>query len=620
MSNEPGSTFACRLEDGGFAACASPKSYPSLPDGGHKFTVRTTDGAGNTSQDVVYVWTIDTVAPATTIGQKPSLLSNVSSPVFTFSAEAGSSFSCKLDTGAFAACTSPKPLSSLADGAHTFAVKATDAAGNTGADATFVWTIDTAAPTAAINQKPASPINDTTPTFAFTSETGALFTCTLDGVAAPCSSPKTYPPLADGSHTFAVKATDAAGNTGPQVTHTWTIDTQAPTAQITGKPADPSNVKSPTLSFVAGEPATFVCKLDDASFSTCSSPRLYTNLPDGSRTFSVRPTDTAGNTGAVVTYSWMIDTVAPAAQITGKPGDFSNDTTPTFVFAAGEVSTFQCKLDGLAFAACASPQNYSTLAQGSHTFRVKANDAAGNPGPETTYTWTIDTALPVATITAKPSDPSKSQSPSFSFISSEPGPFECRLDAEPFVTCASPKDYLGLSDGNHTFVVRAIDRAGNPSADKSHTWTLDATAPTTQIATKPVNPSNLSSPSFTFTGGPAVDLRVQAGRRARLRFLPVSQGVRRPRGRAPIPSRSGRSIPPATRVPPRATAGRSTPSPRSRSSPTSRPTRATAVRPASASPRRNRTGCSASWTPPSSRRARRLSRTATSWTGSMSSR
>ena len=53
----------------------------------------------------------------------------------------------------------------------------------------------------------------------------------------------------------------------------------------------------------------------------------------------------------------------------------------------------------------------------------------------------------------------------FSFSSSEPNStFECNLDSGSWDPCTSPKSYSGLANGEHTFSVRAIDRAGNVDA------------------------------------------------------------------------------------------------------------------------------------------------------------
>ena len=78
--------------------------------------------------------------------------------------------------------------------------------------------------------------------------------------------------LADGLHTFTVKATDPAGNTA-QASRAWTVDTTPPTVEITGgKPGDPTNSKSVTFTFTTTE-STMECKLDSGAFATCTSPR-----------------------------------------------------------------------------------------------------------------------------------------------------------------------------------------------------------------------------------------------------------------------------------------------------------------------------------------------------------
>jgi hypothetical protein len=49
---------------------------------------------------------------------------------FTFSADEPASFTCSLDGAAYASCDSPTSYSDLSPGWHTFAVRATDSAGN----------------------------------------------------------------------------------------------------------------------------------------------------------------------------------------------------------------------------------------------------------------------------------------------------------------------------------------------------------------------------------------------------------------------------------------------------------------------------------------------------------
>jgi hypothetical protein len=102
----------------------------------------------------------------------------------------------------------------------------------------------------------------------------------------------------------------------------------------------------------------------------------------------VRATDAAGNTDTTpAVRSFTVDTQAPNTTVTSGPSGNTTDRTPTFRFGSSEPTgaTFQCRLDAATFSACSSPKTYSTLAFGSHTFRVRAIDAAGNidPSPAT---------------------------------------------------------------------------------------------------------------------------------------------------------------------------------------------------------------------------------------------
>jgi hypothetical protein len=141
-SNKPNSTLECKLDGAEFSGCTSPQLYFGLDDGAHTFSVQATS-LGNTGPATEYTWTVDTVAPDTTITSTPPAASNSASASFTFaSSEVGSTFSCGLDAGGFAPCASPKNYAGLGDGAHTFRVQAVDAAGNVDTSpASYSWQI-----------------------------------------------------------------------------------------------------------------------------------------------------------------------------------------------------------------------------------------------------------------------------------------------------------------------------------------------------------------------------------------------------------------------------------------------------------------------------------------------
>ncbi len=410
-----GTTFECTLDAGPWAACTSPMTLTGLVDGDHTFAVRgTADGFTDTTPAEL-TWTVtgapaDTEPPETVIDTGPPSVTTSTTATFTFSSpDPGAGYECRLDTAAFSACTSPLALTTVIEGEHVLEVRALDAAGNTDpTPASHTWTVD-GPPEATVTSGPADLTESTTATFAFTSdEPGSTFSCWLDGAEVGCTSPKTYTGLSVGDHVFAVRATDAAGNVQVEWTEwEWTVTPAvAPVTTLTEAPTGTTTTTSATLAFTADEPGTFECSLDGAAFTACTSPVTLTGLDAGSHTFAVRAVDLAGNRDATpATTTWTVslpDTSAPETTGTEGPSGTTTSTTATFAFGASETgSTFQCSLDGAAFAACTSPTSVSGLAVGPHTYDVRATDTSGNTD-STPYRWSWTVEAPPPSCTAGP--------------------------------------------------------------------------------------------------------------------------------------------------------------------------------------------------------------------------
>ena len=525
-SSQAGSTFECRVDAGAWGSCSTPETTASLADGAHTFEVRATDPAGNVdATPASRSFTVDTAAPQTTIDSGPSGPTNDATPTFTFSSDqAGSTFECRVDAGAWASCSSAHTTASLADGAHTFEVRATDPAGNVDATpASRSFTVDTAAPNTTIDSGPSGPTNDATPTFTFSADqAGSTFECRVDvGAWASCSSAHTTASLADGAHSFEVRATDTAGNVDPTpASRSITVDTAAPQTTIDSGPSGLTGDATPTFAFSADQAgSTFECRVDGGAWGSCTSAHTTASLVDGSHTFEVRATDPAGNVDATpASRSITVDTAAPNTTIDSGPSALTNDSTPTFTFSSSQAgSTFECRVDGGGWASCSSAHTTASLADGAHTFEVRATDPAGNVDPTpASLSFTVDTAAPQTTIDSGPSGLTNDETPTFTFSASEAGStFECRIDAGAWGSCSTPETTASLTDGAHTFEVRATDLAGNVDpTPASRSFTVDTTAAQTTIDSGPSDPTNDATPTFAISAdqpGSTFECRVDGG-------------------------------------------------------------------------------------------------------------
>lgn len=335
-------------------------------------------------------------APDTSILFGPASETAETTAGFVLSAtEPVARFECAWDGAPFAACGAAPTVDRLADGRHTLQVRAVDLVGHVDpVPATYAWIVDTHAPTVTLSQTPRAATNAPGADFTFhVDEPTTTVECRMDRGdwhACDTTTAAHYAPLGEAVHTFTVRATDGAGNTG-SAGYTWTVDRTAPSVVFTATPAAVTNDTTPSFAVSVSEMATLECNLDDHGFVACSATASLLGLADGAHSLVVRSTDAAQNV-AEIRFSWTQDSVRPQTQLTSGPATSApvNTARATLTFASEAGARFECSLDGGAWQPCASPVTYGGLANGPHTFSVRAVDAAGNvDGTPITRSWTV---------------------------------------------------------------------------------------------------------------------------------------------------------------------------------------------------------------------------------------
>ena len=129
----------CALDGGAYATCASGWSGigAGTADGTHSYTVRATDDVGNVAETAAVTTTLDRTLPVLAFTDGPAegqqVVTSTASITFSLVEPRPSTVKCKLDAGAWNACTpgTAVQLVGLTDGTHVLSVQAVDTAGNT---------------------------------------------------------------------------------------------------------------------------------------------------------------------------------------------------------------------------------------------------------------------------------------------------------------------------------------------------------------------------------------------------------------------------------------------------------------------------------------------------------
>jgi cyclophilin family peptidyl-prolyl cis-trans isomerase len=267
------------------------------------------------------------------------------------------------------------------------------------------------------------------------------------------------------------------------------------------------------------------------------------SLNDGTLTYKVTLTGTAGVTGQTVTATATLDQTAPSGyEITADRTLIGASTAAAagFTFSNAEVgATYNYTVTSSGNSAATSVTgsgtitaadqdvtniDVSTLPDGTLTYNVTLTDTAGNKGVAAVATASLDQTAPQGyTITADEASLNNSTAPAagFTFVGAEVGAtykYTVTSDGNSGATSVTGSgtvnsqtqdvndiNVVSLPNGTLTYSVTLTDTAGNEGAAAKATATLTQSAPsgysiTADAGASPITNSNLSTAGFTFSG------------------------------------------------------------------------------------------------------------------------
>ncbi|HWC87679.1 MAG TPA: Ig-like domain-containing protein [Solirubrobacteraceae bacterium] len=496
-----GSSVGTATADG--SGKASLSLTTALSDGSHAVKATDTDAASNVSSDSnVNHFTVDTVAPDAPTVTAPAngAIIGTSEPTLTATgAEANSTVTFYIDGTSIGTATADGSgnasltlTSALADGQHMVKATDTDAASNvSGYSNTDTFTVKTTvAPPAVTSPVNSSVSNNVSPTVTVTGEPGANVTIDIDGtpygpVTLDGSGHGSVPvgPLSAGQHAIKARQTDAASNVSDwSSTSVWTIKTQT-SVHLTAPSGGPLATSTPTVIYTGEAGDDFTLTVDGHTVATGVIPNsgtgsvaLTSALADGTHAIAITATDVASNQASDSVVVNIVTSNGHTVQFTQAPALITQQTTAVFAFTDGSsTDTYECSLDGAAFAACPSPDTLSGLANGPHSLIVRGVDSVGNRTAGVQYAWSVDTIAPPAPSILGGPGSVTTPGPATFTISAEPGDtLQCSLDGSAWGPCPTTFTLGNLPVGVHTLQVRQTDQAGNVSPVSTYTWTVVA--------------------------------------------------------------------------------------------------------------------------------------------------
>jgi hypothetical protein len=516
-----------RIDGGDWEATTTNLTeYTSVSEGSHTVEVMATDMAGNDDTDTV-TFEVDGTAPIITISApEDDELFGVNTVTAEWSVMDGgtgiASVEYKLDAEAWVTTTASgtADLEDLAEGEHTFSVRAEDNAGNI-ATSPVQFVVDTLDPTVEITSPTdGEVVTSEDVTVEYTVDgTGTDIVSVerrVDGGAweSAGESSTTVESLDEGLHTVDIRATDEAGNEYTASVE-FTVELAAPTITVTiTSPEDDALLSTDSVTVewtVSDGEATVQVKLDDGSWqSATGDSATFTDLSDGDHEVYVWATDGSGGEGED-SVTFTVDTTPPTVSITAPAEDaLLNVASVVVSWTASDAETTERSIDGGVswVVVTGTSETISSLADGEYTVSIRVTDLAGNDATDS-VAFTVDTTPPSVEISAPEDDATVAADVTVEWSADDGSgsgveTVEVRIDEGTWVEVdGSSYEFTDLTVGEHVVDVRATDVAGNEGDPDSVTFTVAAepvdTTPPTLSITSPANGASLGMSSVTVT-------------------------------------------------------------------------------------------------------------------------
>lgn len=494
-------------------------------NGSATVTVGAVDTEGNRSTDTVNV-TVDNEPPSNVTIGNPSNSAYVGGSV-TIDASATDTHTSVTELellidGSSQATESGSSASfnwnssSVSDGPHNIAVRATDEAGNE-TETSISVTVDNSPPNSVEITDPsggeivsgtvdiaanASDDTGTVQSLELTGPGGSTVN-TINGTSGTFMWDSTQTASGTGK-TLTVTATDQVGNQA-SASVTVTVDNDAPSVSFSAPAqnalvSDTVNVEATANDSLSPLSSITLTDSNGQVGSEGSSPASFSwdssTVSEGTQTLNIEATDQQGNT-ATTTRTVTVDNSAPSSlDITSHSGGDQVSGTVNLTASATDTNdvTYTFEIDGTSVGSNKMGDvswNTTNFSDGTVTLEVIAEDDAGN-STSTSINLTVDNGDPTASITDPNDGETASGDVAVNATSSDATTsvtsFTLSIDGTQVTsTSGSDINYTwdsdngSWSDGPHTLTVEATDELGN-TASESISVTLDNTAPTASFS------------------------------------------------------------------------------------------------------------------------------------------